>query len=160
MLSTNDELLNLLHLSPTVDGHMLYHFGCYGGGIILRLAKDVSQNIPSARILAFCSEITVAGFRGSSETHVENLIGQAIFWDGAAAMVVRAPPFSAREKAVFELAGQYLIPRTGGKIDMRMREEGHMFSMSPEIPDNIGNCIEKILIKATNYALNSASPEE
>lgn len=77
-------------------------------------------------------------------------------------MVVRAPPFSAREKAVFELAaaGQYLIPRTGGKIDMRMREEGHMFSMSPEIPDNIGNCIEKILIKATNYALNSASPEE
>lgn len=162
MPGTNYELLNFLHLSPTVDRLMLYQVGCYGGGTVLRLAKDVAENISSARILAVCSEITVTGFRGPSETHVENLVGQAIFGDGAAAMVVRAPPFSTREKAVFELAtaGQYLIPSTRGKIDVRIREEGLMFSLSPEIPDNIANCIEKILIKATNYALNSASQEE
>lgn len=63
---------------------------------------------------------------------------------------------------MFELvaAGQYLIPGTGGKIDVRMREEGLMFSLSPERPNDISNCIEKILFKATNYALNSASQEE
>lgn len=76
--------------------------------------------------------------------------------------MVGAPPFYAGGKAVFELvvAGQYLNPGTGGKIDVRMREEGLLFSLSPETPNDIANCIEKILFKATNYALNSASQEE
>lgn len=76
--------------------------------------------------------------------------------------MVGGPPFYAGEKAVFELvvAGQYLIPGTGGKIDVGMREEGLMFSLSPERPNDIANCIEKILFKGTNYALNSASQEE
>ncbi|XP_074276972.1 chalcone synthase-like [Silene latifolia] len=56
------ELLKLLDLSPNVQRFMLYQQGCYGGGTVLRLAKDIVENNRGARVLAVCSEFNKRGY--------------------------------------------------------------------------------------------------
>lgn len=140
-------LLRSMGLPPTTKRFMLYQVGCFGGGTVLRLAKDVAENNPGARVLAVCSEVTAIGFRGPCEAHIENLVGQAICGDGASAVVVGTPPFVGGETEIFELVStiQQLIPGSDGNIVGHLREEGLMFSLQPEIPHNISNNVESIL---------------
>ncbi|KAH7848797.1 hypothetical protein Vadar_008150 [Vaccinium darrowii] len=43
------QLIKLLGLNPSVKRCMFYQLGCYGGGTVLRLAKDLAQNNPGSR---------------------------------------------------------------------------------------------------------------
>lgn len=79
------QLTKLLGLRPSVKRYMMYQKGCFAGGMVLRLAKDLAENNKGARVLVVCSEITAVTFRGPSDTHLDSLVGQALFGDGAAA---------------------------------------------------------------------------
>ncbi|TVU06556.1 hypothetical protein EJB05_49779, partial [Eragrostis curvula] len=85
----------LLGLRPSVSRLMLYQQGCFAGGTVLRVAKDLAENNRGARVLVVCSEITAVTFRGPSESHLDSLVGQALFADGAAA-VIDVPGLIAR----------------------------------------------------------------
>ncbi|MCH96652.1 chalcone synthase, partial [Trifolium medium] len=56
------QLIKLLNLNPSTKRFMLYHQGCFAGGTVLRLAKDLAENNIGARVLVVCSEITVVSF--------------------------------------------------------------------------------------------------
>ncbi|BBH02248.1 Chalcone and stilbene synthase family protein [Prunus dulcis] len=43
------QLVKLLGLDPSVDRFMIYQQGCFAGGTVLRLAKDVAENNPGPR---------------------------------------------------------------------------------------------------------------
>ncbi|KAF7132382.1 hypothetical protein RHSIM_Rhsim09G0036500 [Rhododendron simsii] len=43
----------------------------------LRLAKDLAENNKGARVLVVCSKITAAAFHCPSDTHPDDLVGQA-----------------------------------------------------------------------------------
>ncbi|QHO06487.1 Stilbene synthase [Arachis hypogaea] len=45
------ELIVLLGLNPCVKRYMMYHQGCFAGGTVLRLAKDLAENMQDARLL-------------------------------------------------------------------------------------------------------------
>ncbi|KAI3808453.1 hypothetical protein L1987_24404 [Smallanthus sonchifolius] len=61
------QLPKLLGLCPSVKRFMMYQQGCFGGGTVLRLAKDLAENNKGARVLVVCSEIISAvTFRGHS----------------------------------------------------------------------------------------------
>ncbi|RVW29439.1 Stilbene synthase 2 [Vitis vinifera] len=108
------KLANLLGLETSVRRVMLYHQGCYAGGTVLRTAKDLAENNAGARVLVVCSEITVVTFRGPSETHLDSLVGQALFGDGSAAVIVGSDPDTSIERPLFQLvsAAQTFIPNT------------------------------------------------
>eukprot|EP00261_Vitis_vinifera_P040278 XP_019081521.1 PREDICTED: stilbene synthase 1-like [Vitis vinifera] len=84
------KLANLLGLETSVRRVMLYHQGCYAGGTVLRTAKDLAENNAGARVLVVCSKITVVTFRGPSKDSLDSLVGQALFGDGFAAVIVRS----------------------------------------------------------------------
>ncbi|GMN72548.1 hypothetical protein TIFTF001_052870, partial [Ficus carica] len=86
------QLTKLLGLRPSVKRLMMYQQGCFAGGTVLRLAKDLAENNKGARVLVVCSEITAVTFRGPSDTHLDSLVEQALFGDGAAAMIIGADP--------------------------------------------------------------------
>ena len=67
------QLIKLLGLLPSVRRVMLYHQGCFAGGTVLRIAKDLAENNKGARVLVVCSEITAVTFRGPDSTHFDNL---------------------------------------------------------------------------------------
>ncbi|XP_061373344.1 chalcone synthase-like [Gastrolobium bilobum] len=141
------ELVKLLGLKPSTKRFMLYHQGCFAGGTVLRLAKDLAENNDGARVLVVCSEITVVTFRGPSETHLDSLVGQALFGDGASAVIVGSNPDTSIERPLFHLvsASETILPNSEGAIEGHLREVGLTFHLKENVPQLIGDNIEKSL---------------
>ncbi|XP_073110455.1 chalcone synthase-like [Elaeis guineensis] len=144
------QLIRLLGLNPSVKRVMLYHQGCFAGGTVLRIAKDLAENNKGARVLVVCSEITVVTFRGTDDIHFDNLVGQALFADGAAALIVGADPMPDVEKPLFEMASaaQLILPDSEGAIEGHLREVGLTFHLLNQVPTIISKNIEKSLEEA------------
>jgi chalcone synthase len=141
------QLIKLLGLCPSVNRAMMYHQGCFAGGMVLRLAKDLAENNRGARVLIVCSEITVVTFRGPSESHLDSLVGQALFGDGAAAVIVGADPSEPAERPLFHLvsASQTILPDSEGAIEGHLREVGLTFHLQDRVPQLISMNIERLL---------------
>ncbi|XP_073132365.1 chalcone synthase-like [Henckelia pumila] len=144
------QVTKLLGLRPSVKRFMMYQQGCFAGGTVLRMAKDLAENNAAARVLVICSEITVVTFRGPSDTHLDSLVGQALFGDGAAAMIVGSDPVDAVERPLYQLisAAQTILPDSEGAIDGHLRQVGLTFHLLKDVPGLISNNIEKSLREA------------
>ncbi|KAL6312358.1 hypothetical protein AAG906_008017 [Vitis piasezkii] len=129
------KLANLLGLETSVRRVMLYHQGCY--------ANNASTS--SCGML----EITVVTFVGL-QTHLDSLVGQALFGDGSAAVIVGSDPDTSIERPLFQLvsAAQTFIPNTQGAIAGNLREVGLTFHLWPNVPTLISENIEKCLTQA------------
>ncbi|XP_058109864.1 chalcone synthase 2-like [Magnolia sinica] len=143
------QLTKLLGLRPSVKRYMMYQIGCFAGGTVLRLAKDLAENNAGARVLVVCSEITAATFRGPSDTYLDGLVGQALFGDGAAAVIIGADP-NSYERPIFQFvsAAQTILPDSEGAIDGHLGEAGLTFHLQKDVPGIISKNIEKSLVEA------------
>ncbi|XP_060171421.1 chalcone synthase B [Lycium barbarum] len=144
------QLIKLLGLGPSVQRLMMYQQGCFAGGTMLRLAKDLAENNKGARILVVCAESSAIGFRGPSESHVDNLVAQALFGDGAAAIIVGSDPKPDLEKPVFEIvsAAQTFVPNGDCHLALHLREMGLTFHCTKGVPPTIAKNVESCLTKA------------
>ncbi|KAJ7971790.1 Chalcone synthase [Quillaja saponaria] len=146
------QLTKLLGLRPSVKRLMMYQQGCFAGGTVLRLAKDLAENNKGARVLVVCSEITAVTFRGPSDTHLDSMVGQALFGDGAGALIIGSEPDTTVERPIFQLvsAAQTILPDSDGAIDGHLREAGLTFHLLKDVPGIISKNIEKSLNEAFN----------
>nr|P48407.1 RecName: Full=Pinosylvin synthase 1; AltName: Full=Dihydropinosylvin synthase 1; AltName: Full=Stilbene synthase 1; Short=STS 1 [Pinus strobus]CAA87012.1 stilbene synthase [Pinus strobus]prf//2109262B stilbene synthase:ISOTYPE=1 [Pinus strobus] len=144
------EVAKLLGLHPSVKRVGVFQHGCFAGGTVLRLAKDLAENNRGARVLVVCSENTAVTFRGPSETHLDGLVGLALFGDGASALIVGADPIPQVEKPCFEIVwtAQTVVPNSDGAISGKLREVGLTFQLKGAVPDLISTNIEKCLVEA------------
>ncbi|CAN6247661.1 unnamed protein product [Urochloa humidicola] len=147
MPGADSKAIKLLGLNPSVKRVMLYHQGCFAGGMVLRIAKDLAENNRGARVLIVCSEITVVTFRGPSEDHLDSLVGQALFGDGAAAVIVGADPIDHVERPLFQMvsAAETILPNSDGAIEGHLREVGLTFHLQDRVPQLISSHIERLL---------------
>ncbi|XP_015934538.1 chalcone synthase-like [Arachis duranensis] len=140
-------LAKLLGLTPSVNRLMIFNTGCHGGGTILRVAKDIAENNPGSRVLVVWAEITLASFHGPNSNDMDVLVGQGLFGDGAAAIIIGADPNNCTEVPLFELtfASQTTIPNTESVLRARPEEKGLVYYIGKEVPllvsENIGKCI-------------------
>ncbi|KAL3621315.1 hypothetical protein CASFOL_036227 [Castilleja foliolosa] len=137
-------LANGLGLRPSTQRTMLYFSGCSGGVAGLRVAKDIAENNPGSRILLATSETTVIGYRPPSADRPYDLVGVALFGDGAGAMIIGTNPDLESERPLFELhtAQQYFLPGTEKIIDGKLTEEGISFRLDRELPQIIEDNIQ------------------
>ncbi|XP_030534133.1 chalcone synthase 3-like [Rhodamnia argentea] len=144
------KLLKILGLRPSVNRVMFYSLGCYAGGTILRIAKDIAENNLGARVLVVSAETTILTFRAPFEGDPVYLLSNAIFADGAAAMIVgAASPHGTTERPIFQIisASQSVLPDSDGMI------EGHYglgatMQVSEKVPELISANLEGNLIEA------------
>nr|KAJ0222742.1 hypothetical protein LSAT_V11C200065520 [Lactuca sativa] len=150
MPGADNQITELLALRPSIKRVMIYENGCYAGGTAIRLAKDLAENNKGARVLVVCSEITAIGFRGPDETHLDGLVGQALFGDGAGAIIVGSDPLPDIEKPLFQIvsASQTIIPDTKSMLRGHVREVGLKYHLHKSIPELIANNIENSLVEA------------
>ncbi|KAK2982228.1 hypothetical protein RJ640_012215 [Escallonia rubra] len=144
------QLTKLLGLHPSVKRLMMYQQGCFAGGTALRLAKDLAENNKGARVLVVCSEITALIFRGPSDSHLDSLIAQSVFGDGAAAVIIGSDLIPEVEKPLFELVStaQTILPDSDGAIEGHLREVGLIIHILKDVPKLISENIEKSLVEA------------
>ncbi|KAF8674777.1 hypothetical protein HU200_048059 [Digitaria exilis] len=147
MPGADSRVIKLLGLSPSVKRVMLYHQGCFAGGTVLRIAKDLAENNRGARVLIVCSEITVVTFRGPSEDHLDSLVGQVLFGDGASSVIVGADPNEGVERPLFQMvsAAETILPNSDGAIEGHLKEVGLTFHLQERVPDLISANIERLL---------------
>ncbi|KAI5081060.1 hypothetical protein GOP47_0004243 [Adiantum capillus-veneris] len=140
-------LTKLLGLRPSVKRLMMYQQGCFAGGTVMRIAKDLAENNKGARVLVVCSELTAVTFRGPSETHLDSLVGQALFGDGASAIIVGSDPIPEVERPWFEVhyVGSNILPDSDGAIDGHLREVGLTFHLMKDVPGIISKNIGTVL---------------
>ncbi|KAD7477940.1 hypothetical protein R6Q59_026466 [Mikania micrantha] len=150
MPTADYRLAKLMGLNPSIKRFVMYQNGCYGGGLVLRLAKDLAENNKGARVLVVCSEISSATcFHGPDETNIDNLIGRALFADGAAALIVGSDPLIGVEKPMFEIVNvtQTIVPDSDADLTGHTRECGLLYHISEKIPSliskNIEGCLEE-----------------
>ncbi|KAM6541590.1 hypothetical protein CsatB_006037 [Cannabis sativa] len=130
---------------------MLNFAGCSGGVAGLRVAKDIAENNPGSRVLLATSETTIIGYKPPSPDRPYDLVGVALFGDGAGAMIIGSDPDLGIEKPLFELhaAAQEFLPGTDKAIDGRLTEEGISFKLDRELPqvieDNVEGFCEKLM---------------
>ncbi|KAF0905304.1 hypothetical protein E2562_003902 [Oryza meyeriana var. granulata] len=146
--SVDHRLALLLGLRPTVRPTMLHLSGCSGGAAALRLAKDLAENNRSARVLVACVELNVVAFHGPKEDYPQTLTCQAVFGDGAGAVIVGADAMRPIEDPLFEMVAvsQTVIPGTKHVINMQLTEhglDGHM-SIKDLTPLAAGNADEHL----------------
>lgn len=137
-------LASQLGLKSDVGRVMLYFLGCYGGVTGLRVAKDIAENNPGSRILLTTSETTILGYRPPNKSRPYDLVGAALFGDGAAAVVIGASPQNGTETPFMELnyAVQQFLPGTHNIIDGRLTEEGINFNLGRDLPQKIEDHIQ------------------
>uniref|UniRef100_A0A2N9E320 Chalcone synthase n=1 Tax=Fagus sylvatica TaxID=28930 RepID=A0A2N9E320_FAGSY len=124
-------LASQLGLRTDVGRVMLYFLGCYGGVSGLRVAKDIAENNPGSRDRPY------------------DLVGAALFGDGAAAVIIGADPITGLESPFMELhfAVQQFLPDTHNVIDGKLSEEGINFKLGRDLPQKIEDNIEKFCRK-------------
>jgi predicted naringenin-chalcone synthase len=138
-------LASLLGLDPSVRRTMIYFNGCSSSSAALRAAKDIAENNRGARVLVVCAELALIHFRAPDEAHIDTIILQALFGDGAGAVIVGAEPDSSDERPVFEMvaASQTVIPESNHAAVGRLMEHGLVFNPSFEMPALILENIEQ-----------------
>ncbi|KAI8571280.1 hypothetical protein RHMOL_Rhmol01G0107300 [Rhododendron molle] len=166
------ELIKLLGLNPSVKRFMLYHLGCYGGGTVLRLAKDLAENNPGSRVLVLCCEIMPSAFHGPpslQHAHLDILTGHAIFGDGAGAVIVGCVDPSGGtngfvergvrryEQPLFEIHSAYqtVLPDSKDAVGGRLREGGLIYYLSKRLSNVVSSNIDECcLVEALGAAIN------
>ncbi|RHN53408.1 Chalcone synthase 3 [Medicago truncatula] len=81
---------------------------------------------------------------------MSNLVGQALFGDGAVVVIVGSDPISKIEKPLFELVwtAQTIALDSEEAISGQLREVGLTFNLRKDVPEIISKNIDKELVKA------------
>jgi predicted naringenin-chalcone synthase len=159
VLSTNSSVVSpgpdlrvaaLLGLCPTVQRTVLYLHGCSAGCSALRLAKDIAESNPGARVLATSADANVCGFHAPDEAHLDVLVVNSLFGDGAGAVIIGAEPVTTVERVAFHMVAtaQATLPGTERTVRMRIGESGVEYHMSAELPGLVRGSIERCLMDA------------
>ncbi|KAH0922306.1 hypothetical protein HID58_022324 [Brassica napus] len=139
MPGADHQLTKLLGLRPSVKRLMMYQQGCFAGGTVLRLAKDLAENNRGARV--------------SWSSPRSQPSPSALFSDGAAALIVGSDAdISAaahiRDGVCRANHAQNILPDSDGAIDGHLREVGLTFHLFKDVPGLISKNIEKSLDEA------------
>ncbi|MBA0557226.1 hypothetical protein Golob_014305, partial [Gossypium lobatum] len=94
--------------------------------------------------------ITVLTFRGPSDKHLDSLVGQVLFADGATDVIIGTEPDSKTKRPLFQLVStaQTILPDLDGAIDGHLSEVGLTFHLLKDVPGLISKNIEKSLVEA------------
>nr|PNR34864.1 hypothetical protein PHYPA_022762 [Physcomitrium patens] len=150
MPGADHALAKLLGLKPTVKRIMMCQTGYFGGASVLKVAKDLAENIKGARVRAVASEVTAVIYKASSKHHLDGLVGSALFGDGVCVYVVGSDPKPEVEKLLFKKhwAGVTILPESDGAIDGHLPEAGFIFHLMKDVPGLIFKNIKKFLNEA------------
>ncbi len=131
-------LIDTLGLPPTVGRTMVGFMGCHGAMNGLRVARSLaeSQCSPGQYVLLCCVELCTLHFQYGWDP--QKVVANALFADGAAAIVGQAAPHDTPSDLPGVSAhGSYLIPGARDLMTWIIRDHGFEMTLSPKVPDLI-----------------------
>jgi predicted naringenin-chalcone synthase len=135
------EILEELQLSTCLQRTAINFMGCYAAFNGLKAADAFCKADPRARVLVVCTEICTIHFQKSREP--DHLVSNALFGDGAAAVLVQATPASA---TCLRLESFHCDLVSNGKKDMawHISDFGFEMTLSSYVPEMIRQGIRQL----------------
>ena len=132
-------LIRLLGLDPDIARTHVGFLGCHGLLNGLRVARAFAEADPSACVLLCAVELCSLHFRYRWDP--ERMVANALFADGAAAMVVL--PGSSASPSTYEILaqGSTTLPDCEDAMSWRVGDHGFTMTLSPRVPDLIGQYV-------------------
>lgn len=126
-------LIETLNLRPEVSRTNVGFMGCHGAFNGWRVVKAYAESDPQACVLLCCIEICSLHQQYSNDA--QQIVANALFSDGAAAIVGRAS-----ESGSWQLKSQrsLVLKDTLDQMSWRIGDHGFEMTLSPQVPDTIG----------------------
>jgi predicted naringenin-chalcone synthase len=128
-------LIRGLNLKATTQRVQVGFMGCHGAINGLRTAQAIAGSDPTAKVLLCAAELCSLHYRFAWDP--ERIIANALFADGAAAVVGSAG--SSEEKECWSVAatGSCLIPDSTDAMTWRIGDHGFEMTLHAQVPDLI-----------------------
>ncbi len=135
------ELVERLGLATTVQRTAVNFMGCYAAFNAIKLADAICKADPAARVMLVCTEICTIHFQKATEQ--DQLVSNALFGDGAAAVLVQGEPC---QQVSLELQSFHCDLAPAGKRDMawHIGDTGFEMTLSSYVPDLIKKGIKQL----------------
>jgi len=129
------ELVQHLQLPSSTKRTTINFMGCYGAFNGMKVADSICRAEPKAKVLVVCVELCTIHFQ--RKMGLDNLVSNAIFADGAAAVLIQAQPVA--EKKYFRFQHFYcdLLPQTSRDMAWEIADSGFDIVLSSYVPEAI-----------------------
>ena len=136
------ELIEALGLPTTTQRLAINFMGCYGAFNGLKAANAIVRSEPDAKVLVVCIELCTIHFQKKTET--DYLLSNALFADGAAAVLVESSP---RPEQAFRLRSFYcdLLPEGKAAMAWHVSDFGFEMTLTAEVPNHIQQGIGSLM---------------
>jgi len=141
------ELIEALGLPTTTQRLAINFMGCYGAFNGLKAANAIVRSNTEAKVLVVCIELCSIHFQKRTDT--DYLLSNALFADGAAAVLVESNP---RPEQAFRLRSFYcdLLPEGKDAMAWHIGDFGFEMTLTSEVPTHIQQGIGKLLSRLLN----------
>jgi prepilin-type processing-associated H-X9-DG protein len=130
------DLVQSLPLNPNTPRTHVGFMGCHGAINGLRVADAFSRNDPGARVLLCSTELCSLHYQ--YQASAEQIVANALFADGSAAMVLGRDEDSAKAWPLLD-CGTGVIRESRDMMSWRVGDHGFDMSLSAELPTLIEN---------------------
>lgn len=150
------EIIQHLELPTTTKRTAVNLMGCYGAFNAIKLADAICQADSKAKVLIVCIELCTIHFQKEQST--ENIISNAIFADGAAAVLIQNP-LNQQTPTYLTLESFHcdLVPQTHQEMAWKIADYGFDIVLSAYVPEAIRSGIAafaETLFKKTNWSMS------
>jgi len=128
------QLIQRIELSAGIARTHVGFMGCHGAMNALRVARAFAESSPAARVLICAVELCTLHQRYGWDP--EQIVANALFADGAAAVVGRADDSADGEWCLVDQASA-VIPGTGDYMSWRIGDHGFKMTLSARVPEVI-----------------------
>ncbi len=130
------ELVHRVGLPPSVGRAHVGFMGCHGLFNALRLASSISSADANAHVLV--ASVELCSLHYSYEWDAEKLVANALFADGAGALVCTGPAAAPRGRTLEIVAfASVLLPESRDAMTWRIGNHGFEMTLAPTVPDLI-----------------------
>ena len=129
-------LMEKLELAPSVQRTHIGFMGCHGAMNGLRVAHAFAEMDPNAVVLLCAVEL--CSLHMAYGWHPEKVVANALFADGAAAVVASANPSPAHQSLVLRRSGSMVIPDSADLMHWNIGDHGFAMGLSPRVPETVG----------------------
>ncbi len=133
-------LIRQLPLPATVQRTHVGFMGCHGAINALRVACAFASSMPTARVLVCAVELCSLHFHYGSDP--KKLVANALFADGAAALVGSSEPAAAADAWRVTATGSCLFPNTEAAMTWGIGDCGFDMQVSPRVPGFIARSLQ------------------
>ena len=129
-------LIDKLGLAPSVQRTHIGFMGCHGALNGLRVAHAFAEMDPTAVVLLCAVEL--CSLHMAYGWHPEKVVANALFADGAAAVVASANPSPAQQSLALRRSGSMVIPDSADLMHWKIGDHGFAMGLSPLVPETVG----------------------